>query len=296
MRDFPFCEPSTIQDALELIDQFGPEVKILAGGTDLIMDIQHRRQKPGPIVSINAIADLGCIQVAKDGLHIGAAVPFSTLASSPLVTSWCQMLTEGAASIGSVQIRNVATMGGNVCNALPCADTLAPLAAASAVVVLVSKNGSRTMPVEEFVTGPRKTALNSGELLVEFILPPKPARTGSAYLMHTTRRALDLTIAGVAVSLTLDPIEDIIREACIAPANSSPRPMRAGAAEKVLLGNALTDDLAKEAGELLAQAARVRDSALRATAEYRRDMLKVLTQRALTIAHERAFSANPKLN
>jgi carbon-monoxide dehydrogenase medium subunit len=156
-------------------------------------------------------------------------------------------------------------------------------------VVLAGQDGMRRMPVVEFIQGPRKTLKQPGELLVEFIIPVKPASTGSSYKTVTTRKALDLTIAGVAASVTIDPIKGTILDASIALANSSPRPLRAAEAEVFISGKQLSGSLLAEAGELAAAAAKVRDSALRATAEYRRDMLKVLTRHALETAYERAL-------
>ncbi|MCC6147535.1 MAG: FAD binding domain-containing protein [Anaerolineaceae bacterium] len=288
MTDYQYLEPKTIQQALEILADYGGEARVLAGGTDLILDVQHHRQQPGNIVSINLIEELQHIVLTGDELRIGAGVTFARLSSSPLVIQHCQMLAEGAGCVGSVQIRNVATVGGNICNALPCADSAAPLAAASAQVVLASLDGARHMPVVEFIQGPRKTLLKPGELLVEFIIPVKPACSGSAYKVTTTRKALDLTIAGVAAGLMIDPADKMVLDAGIALANSSPAPLRAAEAEAHLKAKPFSESLIAEAGEMVAAVAKVRDSALRATAEYRHDMLKVLARRALTAAYERA--------
>lgn len=287
MNDFFYFEPGTVEEALHILKQYEPQARPMAGGTDLILDVLNRGEQPGHIVSLQKIQEMIFIK-ENGGLRIGAATTHHAIETSAMVQSYCQMLAEGASYIGSRQIRNLATIGGNICNALPCADTVPPLVAAGAAIVIAGIGTVRQQPVETFITGPRRTVLLPGELATEIIVPLPLPHTGSVYLVHTTRKALDLTIVGVALQVTLDADGETIQDARIALANCSPAPARAREAEKLLIGNSLTDELLQEAAEKTVLASKVRDSAVRATAAYRKEILKVLTRRGLLVALQRA--------
>ena len=287
MNDYLYFEPATVAEALQILGQYGPEARPMAGGTDLILDVLSRGERQAHIVSLQKIDEMIFIHGNGD-LHIGAATTHHSIETSALVQAACPMLAEGVSYIGSRQIRNLATIGGNICNALPCADSVPPLVAAGAIMTVTGKDNARQVPVETFITGPRRTDLQPGELATEIVIPAPAPRTGNVYLVHTTRKALDLTIVGVAVQVTLEAGSEKIQDARIALANCSPAPMRARAAEQLLVGNVLTEELAQEAAEKTSDASKVRDSALRASAAYRKEILRILTRRALFEALHRA--------
>ena len=201
------------------------------------------------------------------------------------------MLVEAAGVIGSVQIRNLATIGGNICNALPCADTVPPLVASDAQIVIARAGQQRTLPITDFIRGPRWTELNPDELVIEIRFPKKPPTTGSAYLKHTYRKALDMNIVSTAISVTLDPAGERIVDAGIALGNAGPVPIRAREAENIITGISVKDEsVLDEFANAVINASNVRDSAVRASARYRKLILGVLAQRGLRIAIARALS------
>ena len=282
-----YYETASLDEALNLLAELGPDARPLAGGTDLLLDLRHRRRQVSHLVGITRLPELEGI-AQEGGLQIGAAAVLSAVEKSPLLRRHWAMLPEAAGLVGSRQVRNQATLGGNLCNALPCADTVPPLIAAGASAILASRSGSRVVPVAEVVTGQRRTILAPGELLVRFLLPLPPPRTGSAYLAHTTRRALDMTVVGVAASLTLDEDRRTIRQAALAYNNVAAAPLRVDPAAQALLGHPLSAGLLDEAANLAAAACRPRDSALRGSAAYRLELVRVLTRRCLALAYARA--------
>jgi carbon-monoxide dehydrogenase medium subunit len=203
----------------------------LAGGTDLLLERLHDR-------SLEQLVSLAAGRVVlhrrRGSLHIGAATTLTAIASSPIVRQKCGMLAEAAGMIGALQTRNLATLGGNLCNAVPSADSAPPLLAAEASVILVGPHGKRCLPLAAFFLGPRQTALQAGELMTEVVVPHPPPDSGATYRRHTTRKALDLAVVGVAVRLTLDPRHTTILAACFALGAVAPTPVRAVAAEHLL--------------------------------------------------------------
>ena len=289
MKTFLYHDPKTIAEALELLHYYGADASPLAGGTDLLLDFKNRKEPPKHIISLMGIEDLQVIR-DKDNLQIGTTATLSKIEKSHLIKSKWKMLAEGASVIGSRQIRNQATIGGNICNALPCADTAPPLYAACAGVVIANHtNGQRVISIDHLVKGPRRTVLVEDELVIGFTVPYPPINTGSVYLKHTIRNALDMSIVSIAVSITLNPDDECIRTARIAPGNSAPVVYRAVEAETALMGERLSVKLMKEVAELVVKSSTVRDSPLRATAGYRKEVLRVLTERALKIALHRAM-------
>jgi carbon-monoxide dehydrogenase medium subunit len=226
----------------------------------------------------------------EDGtVGIGALVTHIGLQRDEVVSARFPALAEAAATVGGWQTQAIGTLGGNVCNASPAADTMPPLLAADAVVELASARGLRTIPLEDFVVGRRQTTREPDELLTELRLPEPPPRTGAVYLKVAPRLAMEVALVGLAVRLTLDP-SGAVHEARIAVCAASPRPFRARTAEVPLQG-AIPDDRAiRAAGELLAEEVRPIDDA-RATARYRRRVLPALLARAIGLCQSRAAAA-----
>jgi len=266
--------------------QRGPETKLLAGGTDLLPQLKNGLLKPARVVDLSGVARLRAIEPADgQGLRIGSAVTARTLELDRAVRARYLSLAESGALVGSVQVRNLATLGGNLCNAAPSADMAPPLLALDAEAVITGPKGERRVPVATFFTGVHRTVLAPDELLVELVVPAPGPRSGGNYLRHTPRRELDIAVVGVASQLTL--ANGICTKARIALAAVAPVPVRAMAAEQWLEGQPVTPDRIKRAADLAVEVARpISDQ--RGSAEFRRHLVRVLTRRTLTTALARA--------
>jgi CO/xanthine dehydrogenase FAD-binding subunit len=287
MPNFLYFEPHSVEEALDLLAEYGELIRPIAGGTDLILDVHVRHFPAWHLLSLTSIPSINFIRV-NDALHIGATTVFQTIHTSQEVKTLCEMLTEAAGTIGSRQNRNIATIGGNICNALPCADSVPSLVAMDAEVVITWRKGTRRMLVADLIIAPRRTRLQQGELVTEVIIPLQPPHSASTYLTNNIRKALDLSNVGVATMVTMADDGETIRQARIAIANCSRAPLRATQAEDMLAGRRLTEELLDEVSRLAIPYAKVRDTTLRASAEYRREMAGVLVKRGLKIAHQRA--------
>jgi len=286
VRRFELLLPESVEDCLRILAQRGPETKLLAGGTDLLPQLKNGLLKPARVIDLSGVARLRTIEPADgQGLRIGSAVTARTLELDRNVRARYLSLAESGALVGSVQVRNLATLGGNLCNAAPSADMAPPLLALDAEAVIVGPKGERRVPIETFFTGVRKTVLAPDELLIELSVPATGAHSGGNYLRHTPRRELDIAVVGVASQLTL--ANGVCTKARIALAAVAPVPVRATAAERALEGQAVTPDRIARAAELAIEAARpISDQ--RGSAEFRRHLVRVLTRRTLTTALARA--------
>lgn len=284
MKRFDYLAPHSLTEALEMLRQ-RPEAKPLAGGTDILVQMKEQHREESALLSLKRVPELH--RLDQNGrLAIGSAVTMSKLANEPAVRKNYAALALSAGLIGSVQIRNMATLGGNLCNASPSADTAPPLLALGAEAVIAAPGGERVLPLEEFFLGPGKTALQAGELLAQVRLPKWPESSGSFYLRHTPRAWMDLAFAGAAAAVTLGDTGEVVHVR-IALGAVSPTPIRALKAEEILTGGFPDDRLLARAGEAAAAEARPIDD-LRASAEYRRHLVNVLTKRALRQALIRA--------
>jgi carbon-monoxide dehydrogenase medium subunit len=242
--------------------------------------------KPARVVDLSGVARLRAIEPGNgQGLRIGSAVTARTLELDRAVRAQYLSLAESGALVGSVQVRNLATLGGNLCNAAPSADMAPPLLALDAEAVITGPKGERRVPIATFFTGVRKTVLAPDELLVELVVPAPGPRSGGNYLRHTPRRELDIAVVGVASQLTLT--NGVCTKARIALAAVAPVPVRATAAEQALEGQPVTPDRIARAADLAVEATRpISDQ--RGSAEFRRHLVRVLTRRTLTTALARA--------
>jgi carbon-monoxide dehydrogenase medium subunit len=242
--------------------------------------------KPPCVIDLSGVAALRALEGdGARGLQIGAAVTARELELDPRVRSRYQSLAEGGALVGSVQVRNLATVGGNLCNAAPSADMAPPLMALDATAVIVGPRGQRRVPLADFFVGVRRTVLAPDELLLKLEVPPPPPRSGGTYVRHTPRRELDIAVVGVASQVALS--DGVCAEARIALAAVAPTPVRATAAEASLRGQSVTAQSIERAAELAVEAASpISDQ--RGSAEFRRHLVRVLTRRTLTTAIERA--------
>jgi carbon-monoxide dehydrogenase medium subunit len=269
-----------------MLAERGPEAKLVAGGTDLLPQLKNGQLKPACVVDLSGVERLRSLEAADGGgLRIGAAVTARTLEQDGGVRARYPALAESGALVGSVQIRNLATVGGNLCNAAPSADMAPPLLALDAEAVIAGPRGTRRTPLAAFFTGVRRTVLAPDELLIELVVPAPGPRSGGHYLRHTPRRELDIAVVGVASQLTLT--DGVCARARIALAAVAPTPVRATAAEQALEGQPVTAERIARAASLAAEAARpISDQ--RGSADFRRHLVRVLTRRTLTRALERA--------
>ena len=286
MRRFELILPESVDDCVRALAQRGPETKLLAGGTDLLPQLKNGLLKPARVIDLSGVARLRAIEPADGrGLRIGAAVTARTLELDKSVRARYLSLAESGALVGSVQVRNLATLGGNLCNAAPSADMAPPLLALDAEAVITGPKGERRVPIAAFFTGVRRTVLAPDELLLELVVPTPAPHSGGHYLRHTPRRELDIAVVGVASQLTL--ANGVCTKARIVLAAVAPVPVRATAAEQALEGQPVTPDRIARAADLAVEVARpISDQ--RGSAEFRRHLVRVLTRRTLITALARA--------
>jgi aerobic carbon-monoxide dehydrogenase medium subunit len=285
VRRFELALPRSVDDCLKTLARRGPDVKVVAGGTDLLPQLKNGLLRPAFVVDLSGVTPLRRLGVTKKGLRVGAAVTARQLELDPRVRADYLALAESGAVVGSVQIRNLATVGGNLCNAAPSADMAPPLMALEAQAVIAGPKGKRQVPLADFFQGVRQTVLAPDELLLELVVPAPGPRSGGHYLRHTPRRELDIAVVGVASQLTLS--NGTCAKARIALAAVAPTPVRATAAEQALEGQPVTPAQIERAAELAVGAAHpISDQ--RGSAEFRRHLVRVLTRRTLTTALARA--------
>ncbi|MWL90898.1 xanthine dehydrogenase family protein subunit M [Cupriavidus sp. SW-Y-13] len=284
MRAFEYLEPATLAEASALLQRCGGRASVLAGGTDLLVQIKESHRQPAHVINIKKIPGMDVLSFdPAEGLRIGALVTTREVETSYAVRRHYAGLARAVTDFASIQVRNRATVVGNVCRASPSADSLAPLIADRAEVHLYGLHGSRSMPVEAFVTGPGKTALGVDELVSRITIPAPAPHTGKAYLKHGRRVQMELATVGVAVSITVE--RGHCTDVGIVLAAVGPKPLRATKAEGVLRGHSLSDALILQAAHAAMEDARpITD--VRASAEYRREMVGVLTRRAIAQALE----------
>jgi carbon-monoxide dehydrogenase medium subunit len=283
---FEYHRPKTLNEALELLSKL-EDAKILAGGTDLLVDLRIGRYRPKHIIDISGLRELKYVVDTGEALRIGALTSIQELLDSPLVSAKTPLLREALEKFAYWQIRNMATIGGNLCNASPAADTAPPLLVYDAVLKAASVSGERYIPISEFFYGPRQTALRKDELLVEVIIPyRKFVGYGYAYGKVGRRRGHDISIVAVAVALALDG--SLIRDARVALNSVAPTPVRAKSVEKFLIGRDASIYVFEEASKLVENdISPITD--VRAPAEYRLHMAKLLIKELLVEAYRRAF-------
>ena len=286
VRRFELAVPESVDDCVRLLAARGADAKLVAGGTDLLPQMKNGVVRPAFVVDLSGVADLRALAGDDgEGLRVGASVTAREIETDPRVRSRYPGLAESGAVVGSLQIRNLATVGGNLCNAAPSADMAPPLLALDAVAVIAGPKGRRRVPLTEFFIGVRHTVLAPDELLVELVVPALAPGSGGCYIRHTPRRELDIAVVGVASEITMKA--GVCAKARIALAAVAPIPLRATAAEQALQGKPLTDAQIEGAAALAADASSpISDQ--RGSAEFRRHLVRILTRRTLRTARERA--------
>lgn len=283
-----FEAPHSVEHAVALLAKHGAAARVLAGGTDLLAQMKSGTRRPGWIVDLKRIPELMQLREADGGLVIGAAVPAVTLRDHPALLARYPGLAEAAALIGSEQIQGRASLGGNLCNASPAADTTPALLVNEAEAEIAGPTGRRRAPVAAICTAPGRTTLGPGELLVALHLPPPTARSADAYLRLIPRSEMDIAVVGAAVRVALAP-DGSCADARVAIGAVAPTAIRVPAAEAALLGSRLDAAALERMVEAVRAAARPIDDK-RGTVAYRRQVIGVLARRATERASERAKS------
>ena len=290
MHSFSYAAPTSLGEALTLLAGARGNARVLAGGTDLIVNMRVGRRKPGLVVDGKRIPELNELSLTANGLTLGAAVSCRRAYEHAEVAKRYPALVDSMSLIGSVHIQGRATVGGNLCNAAPSGDAIPTLIALGAVARVLGPNGTREVPVEEFCVAPGKTCLADDELLVSVFIPAPTANSGAHYLRFIPRNEMDIAIAGAGVSVVLDAAKQNFVSARIALASVGPTPIFAREAGALLAGKPINEDSIQLAADS-AQAVARPITDMRGTIEQRKHLVKVLTARALRGAIERAKGA-----
>jgi CO/xanthine dehydrogenase FAD-binding subunit len=291
LKRFDYFAPESLEEAVAILRERGDGGRLLAGGTDLLVQMKEAGLHPSYVVSLRRLRELhGIAFDEQQGLRIGAMTTMAEIEQHPIIQQHYPVLVDGARLVGSVQTRNMATVGGNVCNAAPSADTAPPLLVLRAQVEIAGSGGRRLVPLEQFFAGPGRTVLERDNILTSFVVPTSVPRTGACYERHTPRAEMDIAVVGVAALVTLESGRDIIQEARIGLGAVAPTPMRALEAEASLVGQPPSEDAFERAAAQAADAARP-ISDIRGSAAFRRHLVRVMTARCLRQAVERAKRA-----
>lgn len=287
MRDFEYEAPGTMAEAVAVLNRHQANARVLAGGTDLIDHIRVGRLTPGVVVDIKGVPEVNILELSPTGLRLGAAVPCYRIYKHPGLGASYSALVDSVSIIGGIQIQSRASVGGNLCTSGPAADSTPSLIVLEAQCVIAGPQGARSVPVEQFCTGPGQNVLKPGEFLVEFQMPARGARSGSHYLRFIPRNEMDIAVVGAAASVELDESGDRIVSARIALGAVAPTPLIADEAGAAVAGQPVSAATLDRAAEAARAIARPIDD-MRGTVEFRKHVTGVLVRRALEKAIERA--------
>jgi CO/xanthine dehydrogenase FAD-binding subunit len=284
---FEYFAPKTMEEACSLLAKYKGEARVLAGGTDLLVQMKNREVIPRYLINIKDIPNLDYIRYDdKEGLRIGALTPIEALKTSILIRRRFGILSQAAAVLGTVQIRNRGTIAGNLCNASPAAETAPALITLAAKARIVGVAGERAVALEDFFVGPGQTVLEASEILTEIQVPNLPPRSGGAYLKHSIKR-MDIAIVGVGVIITLNG--EVCNDIKIALGAVASTPIRAKKAEEIIRGQGLDSELMERAAQIASEESRPIDD-IHSYAQYRKQMVKVLAKEAMKQAGDEAKS------
>ena len=288
MESFEFVTPSSIDEAVKLLASNGDKARMIAGGTDILVQMRAGRRTPTVVVDVKGIAELNALSYdASKGLTLGAAVPCYLIYQDKAVAEAYPGLIDTAWLIGGIQIQGRASIGGNVCNAAPSGDSIPAVIVLGGVCNIAGPNGTRELPAEEFCTAPGQNALQNGEMLVSISFPAPVAISGANYQRFIPRNEMDIAVVGVGSSVVLDASGQNFVSARIALASVAPTPVFAKEAGDSLAGKAVSEEAIQQASEL-AMAAAKPISDMRGTIRQRTHLVGVFTRRTLNNAVERA--------
>lgn len=291
MHAFDYASPRSVREAVSLLGQRGEDARVLSGGTDLIVQLREGRRKADLVVDIKEIPEVNELSYGpRQGLRLGAAVPCYKIYEHEDVKRVYPGLLDAVSLVGGIQIQGRATVGGNLCNASPAADTIPALIVLGAICVIAGPQGTRKVPVEEFCTAPGRTVLQRGEFLLSLRIPSPPKRSGAFYLRFIPRNEMDIAVVGAGASVVLDAKRTTFVSGRIALGAVAPTPLFVREAGEALAGNPVSDEVIQKAADLARAAARP-ISDMRGTIEQRRHLVGVLTRRALEGAIRRTREA-----
>ncbi len=277
MKPFEYLEAKTIEEACSLLSRYKGGARVVAGGTDLFVSMKAREITPEYVINLKTISNLGYINYANgEGLKIGALATLRDIEGSPIIREKFSVIAGAIKQMATPAIRNMGTIGGNLCNASPSADTAPPLMGLGAKVKIVGVKGERMVALEEFFLGAGEVALKADEILTEVQIPDVLAYTRGLYLKLKPRTAIGIALVSIAVIITLDSKQVNIDDAKIVLGAVAPTPIRARRAEEIIRGKAIEERLIEKAAQVASEEARPRSRA-----DYRREMVKVLTKQAI---------------
>lgn len=282
---FDYKIPNTIEEACDLLWQAEGRAKIIAGGTDLVIGLRNGDHAPPCIIDITRIEELRKIEEMNGSVFIGAAATHSEIVSSPLVKKYGRVLSDAASEIGSPQIRNVGTIGGNIVNASPAADTVPSLMVLNAMGKVVSKKGERQVPLSRLFNGPYKTTLKPNELLVQIIFEKLAPEVRSSFVRLARRDAMAIARMNVAIVLQTEKRKHRIEDICISVGSVTPTPQRMSEAEAFLRGKSPNEEVMQKASLKISETM-IRESGVRSSTSYKKPVVEALFKRAMRKALE----------
>lgn len=287
MQNFSYAKPHTIDEAIGILSEHGSSARLLAGGTDLIIKMRAGALSPGMVIDTKHIPELSELSLTEDGLLIGAAVSCRTIYEHPEIIKSYPALVDSTSLIGGIQIQGRASLGGNLCNAAPSADIIPTLIALGAEAQISGPGGDRSLPVEEFCTGPSENVLEEREMLVNVKIPAPQKNSGARFLRFIPRNEMDIAVANSAASVVLNPAGDQFVSARIAIGAVAPTPLFIEEAGNVLANKSISDENIHEAAMIAMNASQPIND-MRGTVEHRKQLVKVLTVKAIHGAIDRA--------
>ncbi len=289
IKRLPYFErhaPASLSEALDLLSRYGEKAEVYAGGTDLLVAMKKREKIPEHLIDLKGVGEMKGVRDEKKGIRIGALTTLRELERSTPIKEKLSVLWDAVIQMASPQIRSLGTLGGNLCGAVPSADTAPPLMALGAFVRMVGPKGEREVLLENFFRGPKESVLQKNELMKEIFIPQPADFTSGKYIKLMRREAMDLALVGVAACLTMESRGKICKDARIALGAVAPTPIRVLQAEKILINREIDEARAAEAGKAASVVCRP-ISDIRSSLAYRCSMVEVLTKRAILEAHRR---------
>jgi len=276
IRPFDYWAAPGLNEVLNELDLHGADAKVIAGGTDLVLNLKKKNVQPRRVISLHKLNELDFVQSDDSRVRIGALTKHADLAANPFLKRHLPILCEAVGLIGSWQIRNVGTIGGNICNASPAADSAPALLVLNAQLIVASKKGEKKIPIESFFSGPGETVLEAGQILKEIVIELPRQRSAGCYLKLRRRKAVDVSLAGVAFQAETGSDGNTLAKVGIALGGVAPTPVRAPEAEAILVGLTLDEAITKvsDCAKIAVKAASPIDD-VRASASYRRTIVDV---------------------
>jgi carbon-monoxide dehydrogenase medium subunit len=281
LKPFDFIQPTTIDAAILALAEHNPNVRILNGGTDYLVELKHVAQSPGVVVDVSRLQDLRGIEIIDAGLRIGAGTTHTEIMADPLVKEYVPAMIDAAHTVGAVQTRNLGTLGGNLVTCVPSMDSGPTLLALDAKVIILGSKGTRQSSLTDFFIGPRRTSLEPDELLLEIIIPKENLGKAASFIKFGLRKGQALALVNAASALWVE--DNKFKDVRIALGAVAPVVMRATKAEALLEGQVISEDLVQEAAKIAVGEAKPIDD-FRASKEYRNDLIEVGTRRTLQAA------------